>query len=100
MDLSLILGKKEEIKVKKRKPGRPKSVRTKRHWILAADKLKAKKDFAFDWCYRNNFELVGIANEHFFFRDKIKTWLVYEKPYDEETPYIPSEVPVTHVNDY
>lgn len=106
MDLDLIFGKKKpEVK---RKPGRPKgsyTVNIKKNYhpkskAAIAAREKANREFAFDWCYRNNFDLVGLAREQFIFRDKEKPWLVYEKPYDEETEYIPSEVPITHVKDY
>lgn len=115
-DISLLFKKKnntnedENIDRKKikRKPGRPKgsvngcnkNPTVRRYKGSKKDVEAANKAFAFDWCYRNNFDLVGFARHQFIFRDRKKTWLVYEKPYDEETPYIPSEIPVSHVKDY
>ena len=106
MDLDLIFGKKKEEK--KRKPGRPKgsytvNIKRKRSpngSSVTVMREKENREFAFDWCYRHNFDLIGLTKTEFIFRDKVKTWLVYEKPYDEETPYIPSEVPISHVKDY
>lgn len=108
MDLDLIFGKKEpEKRKRKRKPGRPKGSYTvnkkninHRSGLTAKQQKEANRQFAFDWCYRHNFDLIGLAKNQFIFRDKVKTWLVYEKPYDEETDYIPSEIPISHVKDY
>ena len=107
MDLDVVFGnKKVPLRKRKRKPGRPKGSLTvnrkepKQKKVTKKEQARLNKEFAFDWCYKNGFELVGLANKEFIFRDKYRPWLQYEKPYDEETPYIPSEIPVTRVKDY
>ena len=110
MDLNKFFGIKDYTnegtgkRKRRKKPGRPKGSVTvnakKPRGLNSKEKAEAKKQFAFDWCYRNDFDLVGLANNQFIFRDRKKTWLIYEKPYDEETPYIPCETPVSHVKDY